>query len=179
MRLAIATIVLLSVVAASATTVEPITVEDMARAASHVVEARAVQQWSAWDENEHLIYTYTRFAVARALKGGAQAELVVRQMGGSAGGYRQHVSGVQIFRLGDESVLFLRRSVAADGSFAIVGLMQGDFRIRHAGDGEARVSNGVPDVASFDRGRTSIYTGSDMKLADLEQRVQRALGQNR
>jgi hypothetical protein len=172
----IATLILLACVAASATTIEPLSVEDMTQRATQVVEGRATALWSAWDENEHLIYTYTRFSVARALKGAAQSEVVVRQMGGSAGGYHQHVSGVESFALGEEAVLFLRPSTRA-GSYAIVGLVQGNFRIRRDASGAAQVSNGVAQVETLERGRTGTFSGAHMSLGQLEQRVRGAVGQ--
>jgi len=172
----VAAVVILACTLATATTIKPLSVEDMAQRASNVVEARATEQWSAWDENEHLIYTYTRFAVAQSLKGAAQNDIVVRQMGGSAGGYRQHVSGVESFALGEEAVLFLRPSTR-QGSYAVVGLMQGNFRIRRDASGAATVSNGVPDVSTLDRGQTHAFTGARMSLGDLERRVHSVVGQ--
>src|SRR3954471_12066643 len=111
---------------ALATSVVPIAVEELARRADSVVEARAVASWSQW-ESDHLIYTYTRFAVSRALKGGAAGSVVVRQMGGSAGGYTQKVVGIRHWTPGEEAVLFLRPSEARGGVMAVVGLMQGNF----------------------------------------------------
>jgi len=160
---------------ATATTVSPIAVEELARRADVVVEARAVRSWSQWDEGQHLIYTYTRFAVGRALKGAAGPAIVVRQMGGTAGGYTQKVAGVRQWTPGEESVLFLRASDARDGSMAVVGLMQGSFVVVHEASGETTVSNGVPEVSSFERGAVRTYTGSRMTLRELERRVGRAV----
>src|SRR5512133_2096775 len=106
-----------------ATSIVPMSVEELTGRAQLVVEGRALEQWSQWDNSEHLIYTYTRFAVTRRLKGEAADSIVVRQMGGTAGGYTQIVSGVRHWQAGDEAVLFLRPSVANDGSMAVVGLV--------------------------------------------------------
>ncbi len=169
-------VALLLCAASSATSVRPIAIEDMAQRASNVVEGRAEQQWSVWDTNEHLIYTYTRFAVSSTLKGRAHNEVVVRQIGGSVNGVRQHASGVRQFVLGEEAALFLRASTAGDGSYSVVGLMQGSFRIRRDG-GEARVSNDVGEATSFEHGRTTAFTGAELSLHELEQRVHKAAGQ--
>lgn len=155
-----------------ATSIVPMSLQELTSRAQLVVEGRALEQWSQWDNSEHLIYTYTRFAVTQRLKGTVGDTLVVRQMGGSAGGYTQIVSGVRHWQLGDESVLFLRASVARDGSMAVVGLMQGNFRMMRAGDGTTTVSNGVPAVSVV--GNAGTFTGSRMPLAELEQRVRRA-----
>jgi len=160
---------------ASATSVVPMSVEELARGAATVVEARAMQNWSQWDEREHLIYTFTRFQVSRALKGQAPQTLVVRQMGGSAGGYSQHVAGVRHWSAGEEAVLFLRPSVARDGTMAVVGLMQGNFIVQRSPQGEATVSNGVPEVSALGAaGTMQTFSGSRMRLSDLERRVGKA-----
>jgi len=158
-----------------ATSVVPMSVEQLTAGAQIVVEGRALEQWSQWDASEHLIYTYTRFAVASTLKGSAAQTIVVRQMGGSAGGYTQVVSGVRHFQPGDESVLFLRPSVAGDGSMAVVGLMQGNFRVVRSADGSATAGNGVPSVSILKDGSAATFTGSRIPLAELEQRVRRSL----
>jgi hypothetical protein len=155
-----------------ATSIVPMSVEELTARAQLVVEGRALEQWSQWDNNEHLIYTYTRFAVTQRLKGEAADSVVVRQMGGTAGGYTQIVSGVHHWQAGDEAVLFLRPSVANDGSLAVVGLVQGNFRMTRAG-GAVTASNGVPAVSMSTGVGVSTFTGSRMPLTELEQRVRR------
>lgn len=157
-----------------ATSIVPMSVEELTTRAQLVVEAQVLEQWSQWDTTEHLIYTYTRFAVTRRLKGTAGDTILVRQMGGTAGGYTQIVSGVRHWQTGDEAVLFLRPSVAHDGSLAVVGLMQGNFRMARTSEGATTVSNGVPAVSVARRGGVSTFTGSRMPLAELEQRVRSA-----
>ncbi len=158
-----------------ATSIVPMSVEELTAKAEVVIEGRALEQWSQWDSSEHLIYTYTRFAVTARLKGAAADTIVVRQMGGSAGGYTQIVSGVRHWQAGDQAVLFLRPSVANNGTLAVVGLMQGNFRVVRAADGSAAVSNGVPSVSVMKQGAAATFTGSRMPLSELEQRVRRAL----
>ena len=159
--------------AAAATTVVPMSVERLTRASSHVVRARAVRTWSAWDASHQRIFTYTRFALLKKLKGQAGDTFVVKQMGGSAGGYTQHVAGVRHFVVGEESLLFLHPSEAADGTLVVTGLMQGNFRIHRSAGGEAVVSNGIRGVETFDpaTSRVGSYAGSRMRLDDLESQV--------
>lgn len=163
---------------AVATTVIPMSIEDLVRGSTAVVEGTAGQSWSQWNPEHTIISTYTRFRVLRSLKGAAVQDVLVKQMGGSAGGYQQKVAGVRMFRAGDAAVLFLRPSVANDGTMVITGLMQGNFRIESSRSGEATVTNGVPAVESFQPGApaTSAYTGSRMTLRQLETRVLQAVG---
>jgi hypothetical protein len=151
--------------------------EDLTRAASHVVEGRALNSWSAWNAQHTLIYTYTTFRVARRLKGGAVTTITVKQLGGSAEGYTQKVAGVRHFQSGEDTLLFLRPSVAADGTLVVVGLMQGNFRMAHAAGGEVVVSNGVYGAASLNRknGAISTFTGMPMTLREAESRVRKAV----
>ncbi len=167
--------------AASATTVKPMSIEELTRASSAVVEGTALSSWSQWDSAHRLISTYTRFRVGRMLKGAPASVVIVKQMGGSVAGWHQKVAGVRFFVPNDRAVLFLRPSVAADGTLVVVGLMQGNFQIQRAADGTAMVSNGVPGVSSYERENGAnpigVYTGSSMPLRELESRVQKAVSQ--
>src|SRR3954464_4394864 len=130
--------------AAQATMVKPMSVEDLTSAASAVVEGQATESWTSWNAEHSRIYTFTRVQVARTLKGSTAQTLVVKQLGGSADGYTQHVSGVRAMQTGEDALLFLRASDAHDGTMVIVGLMQGHFRLlRDDASGSKVVSNGV------------------------------------
>lgn len=161
-------------VAASATTIVPMSLEELTRAASSVVEAHALRSWTSWNAQHTLIYTYTTFQVSRTLKGATANEVTVKQPGGSADGYTQKVSGVRHFQEGEDALLFLRASVAADGTQVVVGLMQGNFRVARTTAGETLVSNGVVEAQQYDRGRIQTFTGSSMRLGDAEARIARA-----
>ncbi len=178
-RIAIFVLLFLGVRLAWSTTVVPMSVERLTQASTNVVEARAVEAWSQWDSNRNLIHTYTRFQVMRSLKGSAPTEIVVKQLGGTAGGYTQVVAGVRGWTRGEDAVLFLHPSEANDGTFVVSGLMQGDFRAFHAATGEVRVSNGVPQVSTFNPAThaTGTYHGSAMTLQELETRIAKAVAQ--
>lgn len=176
-RLASLTAALFCATALLATTVIPMSVETMTGRADSVVEGRAIQVWSTWDAQQRVIYTFTRFQVSRVLKGAAQPAVVVRQLGGSANVITMKVAGVRNWRRGEEAVLFLRPSMANDGTMAVVGLMQGNFHVERTASGEARVSNGIEGVHSYDAASRSggTYQGTGMSLQELETRVQKAV----
>jgi hypothetical protein len=159
--------------ASYATTIKPLSVEELTARSTHVVVARAVESHSAWNSGHTLIYTETRFTAEENLKGTAPATFTVRQIGGSAEGYTQKVSGVRSWQAGEEAVLFLHPSEANDGTYAVTGLMQGNFVVKHTTAGAAIVSNGVPDVTAFDSstGKLSHYGGTSMSLQELKRRV--------
>jgi hypothetical protein len=168
-------VALMIVGAAVATTVKPLSVEELTTMASTVVEAQAGNSWSAWNPEHSLIYTYTQFTVTRALKGGTSLQVTVKQLGGAADGYVQRVPGVHGFLAGEQAVLFLRPSSSNDRTHVVVGLVQGNFRVYRAGSGQAAVTNGVPATWAVSAGGARVFTGTRMSLQELESRVQGAL----
>lgn len=173
-RLLIMPFLLLAAVA-FATTVKPMSIEDLTSQASTIVEAKATESWSAWNPQHTLIYTFTRVRVAKTLKGKPDETMLIKQLGGSAGGYTQKVAGVHPMMVGDESVLFLRPSEARDGTMVIVGLMQGNFRVeRESTTGSVVVNNGVAEVHQSNGGGITRYQGAKLTLRQLEARVRKA-----
>lgn len=166
-------------VAAGATTVKPMSVEELTAAATDIVEARALESWTSWNPQHTLIYTFTKLEVSRSLKGSARQIVVLRQLGGRVGPTTQTVAGVRYPAADEERVMFLRPSVMGDGTMVVVGLMQGNFAVRRVADtGEAIVSNGVSGAhVMSESGAIERYQGSGMTLQQLESRVRRALGQ--
>ncbi len=172
-RLLIPLVILSLVTLGAATTVVPMSVERLTRASSDVVQARALESWSAWDAQHARILTYTRFTLLHRIKGTTPRAFVVKQLGGSAGGYTQHVAGVRHFRAGEEDVLFLHPSIDSDGTLVVTGLMQGNFRVVRMTTGAAEVTNGVAGVQTYNPGSRDFgaYRGSRMRLTELETRV--------
>lgn len=164
---------------ASATTIIPMSVEKLTQSSSHVLQGRALETWSEWNPQHTLIFTYTKFQVAKVLKGQAAGVVVVKQPGGTVGEIAQRVFGVRYLRPGEESVLFLRPAAERDGTLVITGLMQGNFAVRKSKSGEELVSNGVPEVSEYSVStqQISAYRGNQMRLQDLQMRVAKAVQQ--
>jgi hypothetical protein len=160
-----------------ATTVIPMGVEKLASVSTHIVEARAVQSASQWNTEHTLILTYTQFEVTRTLKGQVPATFMVRQLGGTVDRITQKVAGVRHWRPGEEAVLFLQPSSIADGALVVTGLMQGNFLMRHTPQGQTFVSNGMPEASELRAasGEVTGYRGSNLRLKDLESRIQKAV----
>lgn len=172
-------LLMLLVTRGGATTVRPMSVEQMTQAASSVVEARALNSWSAWNVQHTIIYTYTRLQVTSTLKGSPQSYILVKQLGGNADGYSQRVAGVRHFAPGEDAVLFLYDNRSEPGTQVIVGLMQGHFRASRAKSGVVMVSNGVAGAQAVQAGSNRVveYQGAAMTLRELRSRVQRSLQQ--
>jgi hypothetical protein len=165
---------------AQATMVKPMSVEELTKASSAVIEGQATETWTSWNAVHTRIYTFTRVRVTQTLKGTATDSVVIKQLGGSADGYTQHVSGVRAMQTGESAMLFLRPSEARDGTMVIVGLMQGHFRFaRDTQTGSTIVSNGVfgIDQMRSSDGKVQNYRGSALTLKQMEARVKAAAAQ--
>jgi hypothetical protein len=177
------TVLMLCIVAAaslaSATTIIPLSVEQLASKSSHVVRARSMQSWTQWNPQHTLIYTYTQFQVVKAFKGAPEQTITVKQIGGRVGDTVQKVAGVRHFTGGEEDILFLRPSEEHDGALVVTGLIQGNFQLYRAVSGEIRATNGVPEVSTLQVGTRnfSTYKGSAMTVHELESRIQKAVQQ--
>lgn len=161
---------------ASATMVKPMSVEELSSAATQIIEGQATDSWTSWNATHTRIYTYTRVKVSRSLKGSATDTLIIKQVGGSAGGYTQHVAGVQAMQAGEQALLFLRPSQNADGTMVIVGLMQGHFRVaRDSQTGNTVVSNGVMGSEQVSGNKVQAYRGNTLTLSQMEARIRKAV----
>jgi hypothetical protein len=172
-------IIVLSVWASTAwaTMVKPMSVEQLSSTASNIVVGQASESWTSWNATHTRIYTYTRVKVSKALKGTQADTVVVKQVGGSADGYTQHVAGVQAIQNGENAVLFLRPSPAGDGTLMIVGLMQGHFRVaRDSKTGTSVVSNGVMGAEELSSNNVKAYRGATLTLSQMESRIRKAVG---
>jgi hypothetical protein len=170
---------LMAVCAASATTVIPLSVENLTKISSHVVEGRAISSWTQWNAAHTVILTYTKFQVLRTLKGEAPGTVIVRQLGGTIAGATEKVAGVRHWNIGEQAVLFLRPGEIPDGSLVVTGLMQGNFMIYQSPTGESLVSNGTPGVSAYKMSTSEVtaYSGGSMRLQEIESRVRKVAQQ--
>ena len=161
-----------------ATTIRALSIDELARASSAIVLGQAGQSWTAWDEEHHNLYTYTRVKVMQAMKGPA-ADVVVKQIGGSDGHILQKVFGVRHFLAGESTLLFLTSSKTGDGTMLVVGLMQGNFRVRQIANGDLVASNGVAGVGARSAQQHREYRGATIRLSDLQARIHEAVQNER
>ena len=161
-----------------ATSVIPMSVEQLTISSTEIVRARAISSVSSWDADHAHIYTFTSFEPIETWKGAAPSQIVVRQMGGRVGNIEQRVSGVRRWSAGDESVLFLRPSEVGQGVMAVVGLFQGNFAVKRSAVAEPLALNGVPDAMQYDPAtRTATqFRAKPITLRELHERVARMSG---
>ncbi|MGH7151419.1 MAG: hypothetical protein ACREIU_12015 [Planctomycetota bacterium] len=114
--------------AAAATTVQKLDVAGLTRLATDVVVGRVAGAESATTPDGGLIVTSTSVTVAAHWKGSTEsASLVVRTPGGRIGNFAMEVPGSPSLRQGDTVLLFLERN--PDGTFGVISLAQGSFRV--------------------------------------------------
>ena len=164
---------------AQATVVVPLDYGALTRQADVVVQGSVIAQTSFWGPSKERIYTHTKVAVTRTLKGRAPSVLTVRQWGGQVDDVRMDVPGNADLKYGEEVVLFL----STDGQYHfVVALAQGKFSLAADASGR-KLAHRALDGLTFARwnaqGRMSLSPrwelAAPISLDALEAEVKRAL----
>ena len=111
------------------TTLVRLSLEQLTEASTAIVRGHVVSQESHWNPAHTHIFTTTTIAVDQALKGNAQPEVVVEQLGGKLGHRREYVAGTVHFFPQARYVLFLEPAAPGTGRYMVVGMTQGAYRI--------------------------------------------------
>ena len=130
-----------------ATTLERMSLDQLARAADTVVRARCASTSARWENGA--IWTFSEFDLVERFKGNPPERIRVRSPGGRVGHLSTRVEQAPEFRPGDDAVLFLEAS--ADGSYGVTAWAEGTFRIRKTSEaGRELVTQDFSGVAVFD-----------------------------
>lgn len=148
MRRSIAAVFLISLLAASvdATTVVPLSFEQLVNASSVVVYGRVSDVRSQWTADRRFIESVVSVEVIRGMKGGAGETIAFTIPGGQVGRYLNVIPGAPSFAPGDLAVFFL----TAHGPRLPVttGLTQGIYRVqRDAASGAMLVAPPIVEAA--------------------------------
>ncbi len=172
MRLLRAAIVLAAaVLAAGATTLERLSVEEMVQKSTAVVRARAAAASAV--QRGSMIYTVYRLQVSEVLKGTVSPSAEVYVPGGTYGRYRQSIAGSPVLEPGREYVLFLWASPR--GLVQVIGLSQGVFQVKTVAGGEVLLVRGKIEAEFVNRmGRAVEDSGERLSLARLRDMIARA-----
>jgi len=96
--------------------------------AERIVHARCLAKDTTLEPQTGIIWTRYQFEIIESLKGDTDWRIVVTEPGGRYGNRRQWAPGVPEFVVGNETELFLARTVT--GKWRVLGLGQGNFRVR-------------------------------------------------
>lgn len=157
--LAFAGIALLGVNLANATTVQKMTVRDLAKKSETIVLARVEDESARQEAGSKEIYTYITLRVLDGVKGSkangnskkptADEFITIRQLGGTVGNLISVVPGMPTFQKGEEVVVFLSAKDQA-GYPWVMGLQQGKYTVTTDSDGFKQVRNDVDGLSTVD-----------------------------
>jgi hypothetical protein len=163
-------------VAASATTLSRLKLEDLVQESTAVARMRCLGAISQWDKGE--IWTETRFEGLQTEKGALPGIITIRLLGGHVGNVHSHVDEVPVFRTGEEVYLFLW---AHEGEpYQVLGWSQGTFRIaRNPQSGLEMVTQDSASAAIFDPQARAFRRGGirNLPVAIFREKLHRALRQ--
>ncbi len=119
------------IVPASATTVIPVTDDEMVRRASHIIEGVVKRVESKWNADKSQIHTFIDIDLVKQIKGEFakdQVEIQLRVLGGTVGDITMVIVDAPSFDLNEKVLLFLRPNFD-HWLFPVVGFNQGKLRI--------------------------------------------------
>ena len=112
---------------AHATTMIPLSLNQLVDASDEVVKGTVTEVWTEPDEKTGLIWTYAQIEVSKSLKGEPGPVVIIEQPGGSWGTITADVEGVARFSIGEEGYFFVEH--LDSGHNVSVGMSQGKFNI--------------------------------------------------
>jgi uncharacterized protein (DUF2141 family) len=138
--MAVAALALLGASYAAATTVEKMSLKDLAKKSDAIVLAVVEDETARYDANKE-IYTYISLRVLEPVKGPKKDEVItIRQIGGTVDKIASIVPGTPKFKKGEEVVLFLTKKDGA-GYPWVMGLQQGKYSVTSDEQGSKQVRN--------------------------------------
>jgi hypothetical protein len=132
-----------------ATTVERLTLEDLAKRSLSVVQGVVRSSRSYWSPDGKLILTNTTIEVTEAIKGQSARIVEVTTVGGRIGDRVLHVGGMPAFAPGENTIVFVERS---SGYLTVLGLGQGKFTVANG-----EVANS-PSELTYPDGKPALRT---------------------
>ena len=120
-------VLLLLAVAGWTTTVLKMDLPALVQESDSIVQGQVERMDALWDAQRKTIFTYISVKVHEPLKGEPGRTILIRQIGGKVGTMNLSISGMPVFRNGEEVILFLKRNPEA--SYHVVGLSQGKYDI--------------------------------------------------
>ncbi|MFQ5792112.1 MAG: hypothetical protein ACE5JI_16705 [Acidobacteriota bacterium] len=165
---------------AEATTVEAMSLDEMARRAEMIFIGRPLGSRVGWNAERTRIYTYVTLEVERFLKGGGTGEgqVTIRLWGGRIGDVMAVVPGTPTFTPGEEVLLFCAGARARGPT--VLGLSLGKFTLATDSTGERILKRDISGLILARHRTGSRQVGAPpvrYRLSEVEARIQRALAQ--
>lgn len=139
------------VVPAFATTLAPLSFEQLVNESAVVVYGRVAEVRSQWTEDRRFIESVVSIEILKGMKGSAGETIAFTVPGGTVGRYRNVIPGAPVFAVGDSAVFFL--TSRGPRLPVTTGLTQGIYRVqRDTQSGEMLVMPPVLDGGRVVRG---------------------------
>lgn len=149
----------------SATTVVPLSFEQLVNESVSVVYGRVTEVRSRWTDDRRFIESIVSIEILKGMKGGASNTMSFTVPGGQVGRYVNVIPGAPVFTAGDLAVFFL--TARGPRLPVTTGLTQGVYRVqRDARSGEMLVI--PPVVAAAGRIVRGEVKRRPMSLASFE-----------
>lgn len=135
-------VIFLGTNSAFATTVLPVSLEDMSKAAEHIFQGKVVSNEVKMDPVSNRVVTFTTFSIILDVKGDTGMTHTIKQVGGQLPGSSivNITHGVPKFTIGEQYIVFLPRTSSL-GFSSPIGLAQGAFSVLE-NNGISTASNG-------------------------------------
>ena len=135
----------LFVAAAGATTVAPLSFEQLVNESASVVYGRVMDVRPQWTADRRFIESVVSVDIIRGMKGSASGRISFTTPGGQVGNFVNVIPGAPAFASGDTAVFFL--TARGPRLPVTTGLTQGVYRVqRDARSGEALVMPPIVDA---------------------------------
>jgi hypothetical protein len=139
--IAVSVLTLFGASLASGTTVQKLSLKDLAKKSSSIVIAKVQDSDSRIDPSNKEIYTYITLRILEPVKGmKGEKSLTLRQLGGTVNHIASIVPGMPSFKKDEEVVLFLTDRDGA-GYPWVMGLQQGKYTVTTDNNGMKTVRN--------------------------------------
>lgn len=170
LRLRLAFLATVCVLAAPAATLEQLTLDQMAEKATAIVRATVSGSYTSIEKGT--VYTHYKLRSSETWKGTTPAELMVP--GGAAGRFQQSFPGVPTLRQDAEYVLFLWKS--STGITHLLGLSQGLFEIAPQASGALATRAKIGEMMLDASGKKVADRAVSISLTDLRAKVRGVTG---
>lgn len=168
----IAGLMVASLVAVQATTLEQLSLDDMVNKSTAIVRGRVGSSYA--QQHGLVIFTHYKVQVLERWKGPAASEVDVAVPGGMLGGKTQTVAGAPALAAGDELVFFLW--TGKSGLTQVMGLSQGALALETDSSGQQYVTRAPSSESMVNpAGQTVRDSGVRMQLGDFHSRVARTM----
>jgi hypothetical protein len=114
-----------SVPTAEATTIVPLTTDQLVDASDTVVRGTVTEVWTERDPDSGYVWTHAQVEVSNVLKGDDAELLIIQQPGGEWAGSATTVAGTARFSVGEDAYFFVEH--LESGRSVTTGMFQGKF----------------------------------------------------